>query len=96
MRCNATFKIKDIISHYEAVQVIGIVVLLVVARVPVHTGLRLDEWVAAGGSPVARNGWWECREIVFVIVVDLRRSVERSSTWWLVVLLVGRVDDSAN
>ena len=51
-------KLKDIISHYESVQVIGIVIVLVGARVHVHAGLRLDKRVAAGGSPVARHGWW--------------------------------------
>ena len=89
-------KLKDIIRHYEAVQVIGIVIILVGARVPIHAGLHLDEWVTTGGLPVARHGWWERREIVFVIFFDLRRSVERSSTWRLVVLLIGGVDDSAS
>ena len=51
-------KLNDIIRHYEAVQVIGIVIVLVGACVPVYAGLRLDEWVAAGGFPVARHGWW--------------------------------------
>ena len=50
-------KLKDIISHYEAVQVIGVVVL-VGACVPVNAGLSLDERVAVGGSVVARHGWW--------------------------------------
>ena len=57
MRCNATFKIlENIISYYEAVQVIGIVVVLVGACVPVHASLRLEERVAAGVFPVARHG----------------------------------------
>ena len=51
-------KLKDIIRHYEALQVIGIVIVLVGACIPVHSGLGLDERVATGGLPVARHGWW--------------------------------------
>ena len=71
-------KLKDIIRHFEAIQVIYILLILVGARVPINSCLYLDELVAAGGSPVARHGWRKRRVFVFS-VVDLRRSVEGSS-----------------